>query len=68
MREEVGLHRTVEWHRTRLAPTLITAADNLAWHPNERHTEHTVASELPDSCHADVAPETLQPEAIRLIL
>ena len=66
--EEVCLHRTLSWNRSRLTSACMAIPHYSPRHTNERHTQDTIARELPRNCDAHITPKPLNMAPISLIL
>ena len=68
MPEEVGLHRTLGWHRSRLPPSRMSVTNHSTWHTHKRHTQKAVTSKLPRDSNAHITSKALHMTTISLIL
>ena len=68
MPEEVGLHRTLGWHCSRLPPSRMSVTNHSTWHTHKRHTQKAVTSKLPRNSNAHITSEALHMTTISLLL
>ena len=68
MPEEVGLHRTLSWHRPRLPPSRMSISNHSTWHTHKRHTQKVLTSKLPRDSNAHITSKALHMTTISLIL
>ena len=68
MPEEVGLHRTLGWHRSRPPPSRMSVTNHSTWHTHKRHTQQAVTSKLPRDSNAHITSKALHMTSISLIL
>ena len=59
MPEEVGLHRTLSWHRSRLPPSRMSISNHSTWHTHKRHTQKVLTSKLPRDSNAHITSKAL---------